>query len=154
MKRFFDKVQKTDFCWLWAAAKQKKGYGIFSAPGRGTLLAHRFSWELANGPIPPGKLICHHCDNPPCVNPAHLFVGTIADNSADAVTKGRHRLNKAFGEKHPHCRLTEKDVLEIRRIIRDCPDYLTPNYKKIGEKFGVGSSAIFAVVKRQTWVHI
>lgn len=73
----------------------RMGYGIFNAgtgrANRRTVYAHRFAWEITNGPIPVGLLACHHCDNPPCCNPAHLFLGTHADNNADMNAKGRAR---------------------------------------------------------------
>lgn len=75
-------------CWEWQCARQLNGYGHLSFHGE-TTSAHRVAYELAHGPIPDGLIICHRCDNPPCCNPAHLFIGTHKDNTQDAVTKGR-----------------------------------------------------------------
>lgn len=93
-ERFWDKVTKTETCWTWSAKKDKNGYGRFSPSGETSQLpAHRFSWELHNGPIPEGLLVCHHCDNPECTNPSHLFLGTPQDNMTDKVLKGRWKGN-------------------------------------------------------------
>lgn len=90
-EKFWEKVRKTDGCWEWIGATVAR-YGVLYV-GEGDRLvakkAHRLSWEMQNGPIPPGMLMCHTCDNPPCVNPAHLFLGTIADNNLDREAKGR-----------------------------------------------------------------
>ncbi len=96
-------------CWLWTGAKTRYGYGKllrYSA-------VHRLSWEIHNGAIAAGLDVCHHCDNPPCVNPVHLFLGTRADNMTDCVAKGRHRGPR--GQTHPWALITEDQAREIIR---------------------------------------
>jgi len=102
--RFWAKVNKTEACWLWTGAVHDEAfpYGLLGAPGGSDppLRAHRVSWELHNGPIPDGLFVCHHCDNPICVRPDHLFLGTCADNIADGLRKGR-----PIGHRNPtHCK--------------------------------------------------
>jgi hypothetical protein len=90
--RVWEKVLKTDGCWLWMGSYTNGGYGQVAGPassGKTMLLVHRVVWELLHGPIPDGLVVCHHCDNPPCCNPRHLFLGTHQDNTLDMVRKGR-----------------------------------------------------------------
>ncbi len=92
-KRFWAAVLKTNTCWLWQNVLDKDGYGKINYPGpkAGYERAHRYSWELHYGSIPEGMQVLHNCDNPLCVNPGHLFLGTNVDNAADRVSKGRNR---------------------------------------------------------------
>lgn len=88
MERFFSKVDKTENCWNWIAAKRYKGYGCFRINGK-LVDSHRVSWVIHNGAIPDGLFVLHTCDNRLCVNPAHLFLGTNYDNVQDCIRKGR-----------------------------------------------------------------
>ena len=89
-KRFWMQVHKSSGCWVWVGNRIPQGYGTIGVGGK-PVRAHRYSWELHNGPIPDGLFVLHRCDNPPCVRPDHLFLGTALDNSRDCVDKGRHR---------------------------------------------------------------
>ena len=95
--RFFAKVKKTSTCWLWTGATNRAGYGRFGVSGDNRL-AHRVSWLLEHGQLSDSDHVLHRCDNPPCVNPAHLFLGTNHDNVMDKMSKGRHH-----GPKKTHC---------------------------------------------------
>ena len=91
-ERFFAKVNKTETCWLWTAQKDKKGYGKFWFDGKKGF-AHRYAYKSFNGPIEGKLLVCHSCDVPACVNPEHLWLGTVRDNAVDMVNKNRHPIH-------------------------------------------------------------
>lgn len=115
--RFWAKVDKSGECWEWTGAKNRAGYGMLkagAANGSNTI-AHRYSWTLVNGEIPDGLKILHKCDNPGCVRPSHLFLGTQKDNVHDMIAKGRDTaIKEQKGEKHPRAKLTNSQVDEIR----------------------------------------
>lgn len=108
MRRFWDKVDKSGECWVWLSATHSQGYGLFKTGHNTQNYAHRVVWVLEYGPIPEGAFVCHSCDNPPCVRPEHLFLGTAADNMQDMVSKGRQRKPSKTHCIHGHP-LEEKD---------------------------------------------
>lgn len=158
-ERFWSKVDKTDTCWIWMAAKDQKGYGIFTIGGRNHK-AHRMAYELTHK-TSLGKLFaCHSCDNPSCVHPEHIFPGTSSDNMRDAAQKGRHGNQKhperstigrfrkpQIGEQNNRAKIKEIDVQDIRkmRILGATP-------KEIGEKYPMLSiSSIYSIINYRTW---
>ncbi len=106
---------KQDKCWPWKLKKEKDGYCRIKYPVNGERRVHRIAWTIKYGPIPTGLSVLHHCDNPTCCNPKHLFLGTPGDNSKDMVKKGR----QPKGEKNGGSKLTEEQVTEIRSYVRD-----------------------------------
>jgi len=148
-ERFWAKVNKTDACWEWTAASQPKGYGRFKVNGR-LVGAHRFSYELHYGPIPEGLWVLHRCDNPKCVNPEHLFLGTRSDNMFDCARKDRLAVHNApLGERHPRAKLMNKDILDIRQSYREgCIQ------KELALGYGVSRQLISQVVTRRIWKHV
>lgn len=152
--RFWEKVNKTPDCWTWTAALDRRGYGKIYLGNPKEVLAHRFSWELHNGQIPKGMVVCHKCDNPSCVNPAHLFVGTMKDNTQDMLAKGRHSHGKAHGdlcraaENRPH-KLTPDEVLGIKRELKK-----GEKQRAIARMFGVCQRTVGLIHRGITWTHI
>jgi ribosome-binding protein aMBF1 (putative translation factor) len=119
-ERFWSKVDKrTDNeCWLWTGATYVQGYGYLAGTrGEKQFKAHRLSYELNKGRIPEGMDVCHECDNPPCVNPTHLWLGTRGDNNRDRSNKGRGRENRQWGADNPRAKITIKEVNEIREMV-------------------------------------
>lgn len=153
--RFWEKVDKSSSphgCWLWTASKYPDGYGVIRTPA-GSRGAHRVSWELANGPVPDGLNVCHNCpggDNPACVNPDHLFLGTQTENVKDMYTKGRD--DKSRGSAHYKTHLTEDDVRYIRSVY-------TPRHREYGmtalaKRFGLSKPAMSHIVCGRSWRHV
>lgn len=144
--RFWSKVNKTDGCWLWIGATDRR-YGSFSWSGRRLAKAHRISWELAHGPIPDGMCVLHRCDVPLCVRPAHLFLGTQKDNLRDAFRKGRMEGRRtAHGEQIDGSRLTRDDVLAIRES--------DASASVLAQRLGVCKSTVVRARNGSCWSHL
>ncbi len=160
--RFWENVEKSsdEGCWLWTANTTSYGYGRFRFQGQ-EAQAHRVAWKLVNGPIPKGMYVCHNCpggDVRSCVNPAHLFLGTHADNMSDMVRKGRspsgkyhwshlHSEKIVRGKRHGRARLTDTEVAEIRALyasgaLRQC---------QLARRFQVAHSTIHMIISGKTW---
>ena len=147
---FWKAVVKTDGCWLWQRAKTGGGYGQLARKGF-RCMAHRYSWELHFGPIPEGLCVCHHCDNPSCVRPDHLFLGSHADNTGDMMTKGRRgKILVARGEASSASKLTSKQVQEIRAFY-SAGTMKAPDLAKC---YGCCKQTIYNLVHRLTWAHV
>lgn len=144
-ERFWSKVKITETCWLWIGCLNECGYGSISTSSGRTMLANRASWLINRGDIPAGMKVLHTCDNPPCVNPDHLFIGTQADNIEDMVTKGRG----AKGEVSGSHKLTEVQVLELRAD-RDSGMII----KQLRLKYNTSHANACAIIHRRTWTHI
>lgn len=136
--RLLRSVKKTRMCWLWQGAKTSSGYGIIGSYNQ-LLLVHRVAWEFHHGPILPGFQVCHRCDNPPCVRPSHLFLGTQSDNIRDAVQKRRH---------YTGAKLTETEVSDIRRLAGQI------SRKQLAKTYGVSVSNIQAILERRSWKRV
>lgn len=144
IRRFLARVHKTGGCWEWTGYRQKgRGYGFLSFNGE-KFRAHRVSWELHNGPIPDGLHILHRCDNPPCVNPEHLFLGTHVDNMTDMVAKGRAR---GVPGHHHGARFPIEVVREVRVLA--AVGGLTQS--QIGRRFGVSQMQVCNIIRGVCW---
>lgn len=162
--RFWSKVDTSGDCWVWTDNRFRRGYGKISI-GNKQRRAHRVAWELTNGPIPDGLLVCHSCDNPPCVRPDHLFLGTTEHNVQDRVEKGRTAMAEKHGrhthperyragssrpgreaENNSNARLTWEQVREIRTLAAQG----WPN-THIARQFAVTPARIGQIVRGQGW---
>lgn len=137
-----------DDCWLWSGFRHPDGYGRVTVMQK-RLQAHRVAYEAFVGPIPDGLLVCHRCDNPPCVNPAHLFLGTVQDNLADMHGKGRASGNKSKGSANSFAKFSEADVRAIRLRIS-----AGDRQADIARSYHVTPTAIRCIAKGRTWGHL
>jgi hypothetical protein len=143
LDRFMDKVspEPNSGCWLWTSSVDSTGYGTFWKD-RTAQKAHRLSYQIHRGDIPAGMQVCHKCDNPLCVNPDHLFVGTLQDNMKDRNAKRRN----AKGERIWKAKLNEQDIVDIRAS--------DESGVSLGRKYGVGSGVISRIKLKRAWKHV
>lgn len=176
--KFWKRVSKLQSgCWEWVGGKNQDGYGKFWVVSR-SHGAHRVSWVIHNGQIPKGIQVLHKCDNPPCVNPSHLFSGSNLDNVSDRVAKGRSNATRGenhhfrlhpekiirgdehFSRRHPEliphgiehhkATLNPEKILKIRKIYSEG----SHSYKSIGAMFGVHKETVGDIIRRRYWKHV
>lgn len=145
-ERFWEKVNRSAFkgCWLWKGSTFHFGHGQFSVTQDGrrrNKKAHRVAWELTNGPIPDGLMVCHRCDNPPCVRPDHLYLGTAKDNHDDSWNKGRAFMQ--LRDDHPFKKLSDEQTLEAL-CLWEGGAYA----REIAEYFGIARGSVWYVIER------
>lgn len=138
-----------DECWNWIGKSTNWGYGRIKVKEK-TKAAHRLAWELTFGEIPDGLHVCHKCDNRACCNPKHLFLGTRFDNMQDMVRKGRGVNNSLRGEQSPSHKLTEEQVLLIRKLHSEG----AKNMSELAREMGVSRNAIHDIVWGKKWKHL
>lgn len=148
--RFWLQVKKTRTCWLWIGCKDKDGYGIIRVNSRGKRATH-IAVNLCGKVVPKGMQVCHTCDNPSCVKPKHLFIGTRSDNMQDAKRKGRNYVK--HGELCNFSKLTATTVLKIRRRYEEAEPY-RGLFRAIAEEFGISRYQAYKIIKRQQWKHV
>jgi hypothetical protein len=133
-------------CWLWQGSTHRQGYGRVGYKGNRAAFAHRVSWELTHGPIPDGAHVLHRCDNPPCVNPAHLFLGTHQDNMRDMADKGRAPGLQRRGAASSKAKLTDAQAARVK--------HGTEPLTALAAELGVTYQALHYIRKGVTWRHV
>jgi hypothetical protein len=134
-------------CWNWIATKDRDGYGLLTHHRGKQIRAHRASYEFHVAKIPTGLFVCHSCDNPSCVNPEHLFVGTSKENTRDMIDKNRRPV--LCGEKHPNAKLTNDQVAQIKQLRSE-----NRLLKDIANQFNISFQTVSSITKGTTWNNI
>ena len=145
MIEFWRQVKKTAKCWEWTGTFHAVGYGRFWSIKFKDQYAHRAAWFLTNGPIPRSMHVLHHCDNPRCVRPSHLFLGTQVDNNKDAAKKGR----TPHGSRHCMAKISEQDVMAIRKQLS-----MGVPQKRLAKKYGLVQASISFIKSRRNWARV
>lgn len=142
-------VEQANGCLLWAGPKRPNGYGHIQEGGKGsrTLSTHKLAYELHHGPVPKGMVVMHSCDNPACVNPAHLSVGTFKENTADMIAKGRKRTVAPLGARNGKAVLNAEMVRYIRKETEK-------NMVELAAELGVSRSTVRGVRSGRCWGHV
>lgn len=142
-------VVQPNGCWIPKnhLASKPKGYRLFKRNGRSNISIHRYAYQILKENIPTGLLVLHNCDNPPCCNPDHLFLGTYLTNATDMHMKSRNRAPR--GERATFAKLTSEQVIEIRRLFAE-----GVNFKEIAQRFNIGNTHVHRLVRRENWKHI
>ena len=146
--RFWAQVDKSGECWTWTGYLTKKGYGSITW-GKRQRPAHRVSWMIHFGEIPEGLVVRHRCDNPPCVRPDHLELGTVGDNVGDMWERGNPVIPALRGGQHPRAKLTDEQVAEIKRL--RASGVTAP---AIAEQFGVSKWTVYKIGEGTRWKHV
>lgn len=146
LQRFLKKTVRQGDCLIWKGGKGNSGYGTFFLNGKNRN-SHRVSYQLHHGEIPTGKVVMHTCDNRLCVEPAHLRLGTHAENSADMLSKSRHRV--PTGCEHPNAKITPEIAAEIRRRYK--PYSRTDGSSALAREFGLSQPAVHTLIRGETW---
>lgn len=148
--RFWAKVRRSDGCWEWQGTHDPFGYGVLGASAhQRAVKAHRVSWQLHNGPVPVGLWVLHHCDNPPCVRPDHLYLGTARDNAKDRANRRRGKEDRQSGAANDNAKLTEADVWAIVAALEE-----GVSQTAIAGRFGVKQPQISRIARRVSWRHL
>jgi len=147
LEKFEKMFIKTDSCWIWQGSRQNRGYGHLCRRGGGFELAHRVSYRFYKGDIPKGLNVLHKCDNPSCVNPNHLFLGSQKDNMHDMIKKGRKVVSRMFGEKNPKSLFSLDKVNQMRLLYsQGC------KISEIHKIFGGSYQSIWYIIKGKNWM--